>query len=423
MMKEKKVWIVIGCILVLGSTVTGYTHSYIKKQPDFYETGAVLSARQSVGQEKQRAGDQAIEEEAVPAPAALEADAGVPAAASFGAPEADEGLAQCILVLGSTVTGYTHSYIKKQPDFYETGAVLSARQSVAPETLMRAMPQPDAETAMTGAVPRERMEDGVPRMVGQEKQRAGDQAIEEEAVPAPAALEADAGVPAAASFGAPEADEGLAQVGQEKQRAGDQAIEEEAVPAPAALEADAGVPAAASFGAPEADEGLAQETAGGEAFSEADGGPISPAAARISPAAGPGSSYPGTAAGQDYKKRLRELDAQIQKIREEGSANVYSFKVSAETELSMWENEMNTVYGALEELLDEEDKQELKEEQQEWIKTRDKNAAKAAKNGASVETVGYAAELVSLTRDRAYELAEEYEEEAEEREEEAQQAG
>lgn len=282
----------------------------------------------------------------------------------------------CILVLGSTVTGYTHSYIKKQPDFYETGAVLSARQSAAPETLMRAMPQPDAETAMTGAVPRERMEGGAPRMVGQEKQRAGDQAIEEEAVPAPAALEADAGVPAAASFGAPEAD-----------------------------------------------EGLAQETAGGEAFSESDGGPISPAAARISPAAGPGSSYPGTAAGQDYKKRLRELDAQIQKIREEGSANVYSFKVSAETELSMWENEMNTVYGALEELLDEEDKQELKEEQQEWIKTRDKNAAKAAKNGASVETVGYAAELVSLTRDRAYELAEEYEEEAEEREEEAQQAG
>ena len=250
----------------------------------------------------------------------------------------------CILVLGSTVTGYTHSYIKKQPDFYETEAVLMAG--------------------------------GASRMAGPEGRSAGSQAPSEEAAPAPASLEADAGVPAAASFGAPAA--GEAQM---------------------------------------------PEMAGRAASPEADSGPASPEAVSISPAAGPGSSQPGTADVQDYKKRLQELDTQIQKMREEGSANVYSFKVSAETELSMWENEMNTVYGALEELMDEEDKQELKAEQQEWMKTRDENAAKAAKNSASVDTVGYAAELVNLTRDRAYELAEEYEEESEEKAQEAGQGG
>ena len=92
-MKEKKVWIVIGCILVLGSTVTGYTHSYIKKQPDFYETEAVLmagGASRMAGPEGRSAGSQAPSGEAAPAPASLEADAGVPAAASFGAPAAGE---------------------------------------------------------------------------------------------------------------------------------------------------------------------------------------------------------------------------------------------------------------------------------------------------------------------------------------------
>ena len=131
----------------------------------------------------------------------------------------------------------------------------------------------------------------------------------------------------------------------------------------------------------------------------------------ISPLTGAGSNEEGPGPAADYRQRLKDLDAQIQKMREEdGGSNVYSIKTSAETELKMWEGEMNTVYSALLERLSAEDAANLSREQQAWIKDRDAQAAEGAKkNGGSMETLGYAASLVSLTRDRAYKLAEEYE--------------
>ena len=50
-------------------------------------------------------------------------------------------------------------------------------------------------------------------------------------------------------------------------------------------------------------------------------------------------------------------------------------------------------------------------EQQEWLKNRDARAAESSgRNSGSMEGISYAAALVSLTRDRAYELAGRYEE-------------
>ena len=114
----------------------------------------------------------------------------------------------------------------------------------------------------------------------------------------------------------------------------------------------------------------------------------------------------------DYRKRLEDLDTQILKMREEETdSNVYSIKTSAETELKLWEGELNSIYNALMEMLSQEDAAKLASEQQEWLKNRDARAAESSgRNSGSMEGISYAATLVSLTRDRAYELAGRYEE-------------
>ena len=114
----------------------------------------------------------------------------------------------------------------------------------------------------------------------------------------------------------------------------------------------------------------------------------------------------------DYRKRLEDLDTQILKMREEETdSNVYSIKTSAETELKLWEGELNSIYNALMEMLSQEDAAKLASEQQEWLKNRDARAAESSgRNSGSMEGISYAATLASLTRDRAYELAGRYEE-------------
>lgn len=132
----------------------------------------------------------------------------------------------------------------------------------------------------------------------------------------------------------------------------------------------------------------------------------------ISPLTGARSGAEKTTLVVDYRQRLVDLDTQIQKMRDqETDSNVYSIKTSAETELKMWEGELNTIYSALLELLSPEDAAKLASEQQEWLKSRDARAAgTSGRSGNSVESIGYAATLVSITRDRAYELSERYEE-------------
>ena len=131
----------------------------------------------------------------------------------------------------------------------------------------------------------------------------------------------------------------------------------------------------------------------------------------ISPLTGAKENGAKTVLAIDYRQRLMDLDSQIQKMREqETDSNVYSIKTSAETELRMWEGELNSIYNALLELLPQEDAARLASEQQEWLKTRETRAAEnTGKSGGSVDRIGYSATMASLTRDRAYELAGRYE--------------
>ena len=107
---------------------------------------------------------------------------------------------------------------------------------------------------------------------------------------------------------------------------------------------------------------------------------------------------------ESYTDRLRNLDSQIQKMQEqETDSNVYSAKTSAETQLKMWDGELNTVYNALLEALPQEEAQSLANEERDWLKKRESDAADSS--GKSGNSLSYASSMVNQTRERAYELA------------------
>ncbi|MGC6178217.1 lysozyme inhibitor LprI family protein [Lacrimispora sp. 38-1] len=116
--------------------------------------------------------------------------------------------------------------------------------------------------------------------------------------------------------------------------------------------------------------------------------------------------------GADYfRKHLKELDAQIKKMREDSAdSNTYSMKALADKELKLWNREQNTIYEAISETLPEDLKRQLEASQQSWIKDRDIKAGEAAKkySGGTLEELEYTASLAESTRERAYSLIEEY---------------
>ncbi|MBE5978279.1 MAG: DUF1311 domain-containing protein [Paenibacillaceae bacterium] len=114
-----------------------------------------------------------------------------------------------------------------------------------------------------------------------------------------------------------------------------------------------------------------------------------------------------------FRKHLKELDAQIKKMREDSAdSNTYSMKALADKELKLWNREQNTIYEAISESLPQDSKRKLEASQQSWIKDRDMKAEEAAKkySGGSLEELEYTASLAESTRERAYDLITEYEE-------------
>lgn len=115
-----------------------------------------------------------------------------------------------------------------------------------------------------------------------------------------------------------------------------------------------------------------------------------------------------------YLKRLKELDAQIQKSREtqnvSNTASNTLAKNAASNELKLWDSELNTIYNEILKTLNEKQTQELVAAERQWMKSRDAAAVEAAKNsaGGSLESVEYTASLAETTRTRAYELVNQY---------------
>lgn len=112
-----------------------------------------------------------------------------------------------------------------------------------------------------------------------------------------------------------------------------------------------------------------------------------------------------------YRKKLNEIDGLIQNMQgSEASSNTDSLKKVADYEYYLWDTELNHIYQAILEGVNEEEAQDLKTEERAWIRSRDLAAKKAASKfgGGTMESLEYTASLSDSTRTRAYELLEQY---------------
>src|SRR5690606_4862979 len=75
-----------------------------------------------------------------------------------------------------------------------------------------------------------------------------------------------------------------------------------------------------------------------------------------------------------------------------------------------WDDELNKIYGLLEEQLENDQMNQLREEQRKWIQQRDEAAKDSSLKykGGSMEQLEYVATLASLTRERCYLLVAKY---------------
>lgn len=299
----------------------------------------------------------------------------------------------CILVIGSGLTKYTHSFVSRSGGSAGGEAAVSmAAAGEYPAALADSSPAASALKQEAAAQAGGGQGPGLQSRMAPGPGEASDQAaageagtlasVQESAAPGQetaAAADGEA-VPEAAAFGAAPA------TASPKTAGGDSASES---PDDAGTEGTAADIAADAASAPE------ETTAADEP---------------ISPLVGARPAERSSGSGTDYRQRLEDLDAQIERIqKEEQESNVYSIITSAESELKMWESELNTIYTALLAALSQEDAAGLAQEQQEWMQNREAKAAESSGKGGSMESLGYAAALVSITRDRAYELVERYE--------------
>lgn len=299
----------------------------------------------------------------------------------------------CILVIGSGLTKYTHSFVSRSGGSAGgEAAVPMAAAGEYPAALADSSPAASALEQEAAAQAGGGQGPGLQSRMAPGPGEASDQAaageagtlasVQESAAPGQetaAAADGEA-VPEAAAFGAAPATASPETAG------GDSASES---PDDAGTEGTAADIAADAASAPE------ETTAADEP---------------ISPLVGARPAERSSGSGTDYRQRLEDLDAQIERIqKEEQESNVYSIITSAESELKMWESELNTIYTALLAALSQEDAAGLAQEQQEWMQNREAKAAESSGKGGSMESLGYAAALVSITRDRAYELVERYE--------------
>lgn len=179
-----------------------------------------------------------------------------------------------------------------------------------------------------------------------------------------------------------------------------------------------------------------QDEADGAAVPEMTGGAVPEAAAMPSPAAAVADSTEekkqsssvaispltgsqaasekkasSTLTRADYAKKLADLDAQIQKMKDsEVEPNTDSYKNMADYEYRSWDSELNAIYQELLNCMPEDDAQALRLEEREWMKERDLTARKVISkyNGGTIESLEYTASLADSTRTRAYALLEEY---------------
>lgn len=112
---------------------------------------------------------------------------------------------------------------------------------------------------------------------------------------------------------------------------------------------------------------------------------------------------------EDYLQKLNEAKNEWDD-KEPTDSSTYAHKNLEGAKFDVWDGLLNEVYGVLEENLSEENMNQLREEQRNWLAYRDETAKEASLKyeGGTQEQLEYTAVLVNLTEERSFELVDEY---------------
>ncbi|MDM5227387.1 DUF1311 domain-containing protein [Cytobacillus sp. NJ13] len=110
----------------------------------------------------------------------------------------------------------------------------------------------------------------------------------------------------------------------------------------------------------------------------------------------------------EYLKKLNKME-EADRYAEAKTTTAELVEQEAER-YRTWDEELNKIYGLLEEQLDKGQMDQLREEQRNWIHQRDETAKKSSLKykGGSMEPLEYVATQASLTRERCYLLVARY---------------
>lgn len=115
--------------------------------------------------------------------------------------------------------------------------------------------------------------------------------------------------------------------------------------------------------------------------------------------------------GQEYLDKYDQLEKELKEsLEDKYSGTTIDMREAAGIEYSRWDDFLNEVYGVLQEQLSEEEIENVRTEQIEWLSIRDLKAEESAKEveGGTMEPLVYTTSLAESTKERCYELITSY---------------
>ncbi|RDI41008.1 lysozyme inhibitor LprI family protein [Falsibacillus pallidus] len=114
---------------------------------------------------------------------------------------------------------------------------------------------------------------------------------------------------------------------------------------------------------------------------------------------------------EDYLKKLNEAKKETEEMRKNPTdSSTYALKNIEGNLFDKWDGLLNEIYQVLIKQLPSDKMDQVRKEQREWIKYRDKTAKEASLKykGGTQEQLEYVAVENNLTADRCFELVEKY---------------
>lgn len=115
---------------------------------------------------------------------------------------------------------------------------------------------------------------------------------------------------------------------------------------------------------------------------------------------------------QIYLEKLNKLEADLKiSLKEKYASSVTQDMIdAANEEFKQWDDMLNEAYAELEKQLSKEEMDKLRDEELNWIKTRDEKseAAADANKGGTIAPLKRVTSLAASTKERCYELVNKY---------------